>query len=364
MRGVLAHPPQVSAREMRQVLLGSGLDCDSEDIVPWDSLSLRLGQQQADVVVAFMDGAQDADWAHIEQGKQVTTAPLVVVGPIGNGSLHHRAMAVGAAGVIDTPQMREGLDDFVATVSKQSGHARGTVISVFAPMAGSGGTTVAANLAASIAYMRPDDDTGLIELAGEFGDLALLLDIDVAHTAEEVCQRWRVLDPVSLRGSLQPHRTGLRVLVNDPDRPANDHLHVESVRRLAVLSRVAMHHAVMALDHRISERELETMKLSDHVLLVVRPDVPSIKRAHWALNQAAEAGVPQDRFKLVVNRANMRGRLSRSDIEAAMNLPIQYRISDDTRAVTRAANRGELLRERAGLRSIARQFNAMARDLT
>ncbi|MCA9178202.1 MAG: hypothetical protein KDB14_27245 [Planctomycetales bacterium] len=363
MRGVLAHPPQLSAREFRQVLMGSGLDCDSEDIVPWEALPTRLGQQNTDVVVAVMSGANDSDWAMIEQGKQLTSAPLVVVGPTADQAIHRRARGVGASGVIDLPQLRQGLDDFVAQVSKQLGHERGKVISVFAPMAGSGATTVAANLAAAIAYLRPEEDTGLIELAREFGDLAMMLDIEPSHAAEDVCQRWRVLDPISLRGSLQPHRSGLRALVNSPERAVNDHLHVNSVRRLAVLSRVATHYAVLALDNRVGECEIEALKLSDHVLLVVRPDVPSVKRAHWALTQATEAGVPGDRFILVVNRASQRGRLSRRDIESALNLPIQHRIPDDPGAITRATNRGQLVRERSPLRSITRRFATLARDV-
>ena len=99
MRGVLAHPPDVSSRELRQLLLGSGLDCEADDIVPWNSLSTRLGQQNADVVVAVMDGAADRDWVHIQEGKQITTAPLVVVGSTGNDAIHLRAKSVGAAGV-------------------------------------------------------------------------------------------------------------------------------------------------------------------------------------------------------------------------------------------------------------------------
>ena len=60
----------------------------------------------------------------------------------------------------------------------------------------------------------------------------------------------------------------------------------------------------------------------------------------------------------------MRGALGRRDIEAAMNLPVHYRLPDDTRTVTRAANRGELVRERSAMRSITRRFGALARDLT
>lgn len=361
MRGVIAHPPSASPRELRQVLLGSGLDCEAADIVPWNSLATRLGQQDADVVVAVMEGAVDTDWLHIEQAKQLTTAPLVVVGPAGDPGLHHRARMVGASGVVDSPQIREGLDRVVEQVAEQQKQQRGVVISVYAPMTGSGGTTVAMNLASGLNQLYQSGGTGLIELASEFGDLAMLMDVEPTHTAEEVCQRWKVLDAISLRGSLQPHRTGLRVLVNSPERPLNEHMSVEAVRRVAVLARVAFDQTVLALDGRLGDCEFEALKLSDRILLVVRPDVPSVKRAHLAMLQAIEAGVPQEKFQLLVNRANMRGALKRRDIEAALNLPVMHRVPEDTRACTRAANRGELVRERSAMRSINRHFARLAR---
>lgn len=359
MRGVIAHGPTANSRDLRQILLGSGLDCEAADIVSWESLPVRLGQQDADVVVALMDQAAECDWRAVEQGKRLTAAPLVVVG---DSSLKQRADSAGAMNVIDQPQLRQGLDDAVSKITAQRGQGRGKVISVLAPTPGSGGTTVACNLGAALAKAHPGQ-VGLIELAREFGDLALLLDVQPEHTAEQACQRWRLLDAISLRSSLHGHRSGLQVLVNSPDRPVNEHLHQESVRRLAVLARMALGYTVLALDNRLGECELEAMQLSDAVALVVRPDVPSVKRAHWALLQAVEQGVPRDRFQLVINRFGQRGSLPRSQVEAALQLRTLQQIPDDPRSVNRAVNRGELVRERSPLRRISRRFSALARSL-
>ena len=46
-----------------------------------------------------------------------------------------------------------------------------------------------------------------------------------------------------------------------------------------------------------------------------------------------------------------------------MNLPVMHTIPDDTKALTRAANRGELVRERNGMRGITRRFNKLAQAL-
>lgn len=363
MRAVLAHGPGADQRELRHWLLGAGLDCESADIVPWDTLSTRLGQQDADLVVALMDGAQEQDWRSVEQGKSLTAAPLVVVAKAQESPLLERARRAGAARIVPPQQVREGLDEIAANMAQATQSQRGAVISVFAPTPGSGATTVAANLAFAL-HERHPGSVGLVELAREIGDLALLMDMRPETTAEQVCQRWRVLDRISLRHSFQKHRSGMWVLVNSPDSGENPHLTVESARRLAVLVRTTTQFAVLALDNRTGPCELEAMRLSDIVALVVRPDIPAVRRAHWAMLQAVAAGVPRERFRLVLNRHGMKGGLRQGEIEEALQLKATARIPESPRPIHRAANRGELLGETGGgWRLVTRRFRSLAGTL-
>ena len=84
---------------------------------------------------------------------------------------------------------------------------RGTVISVFAPIPGSGGTTVASNLAGAFAAAHPKE-AALIEVARDFGDLALLLNLTPNYTSRDACMRWQSLDRMSLANGFAEHPSG------------------------------------------------------------------------------------------------------------------------------------------------------------
>lgn len=361
MRVVVAHSADAGAKELRHFMLGSGLDCGAEDCVPWSNLAIRLGRGDVDVVLVIMKQNSPEAWEAIRQARDLTESPVMVALPARDTDGAQQARRLGVAEVLDGDNLRASLDDAVERCRAQGvlRRRRGKVISVFAPMAGSGATTVAANLAGALARKHPKN-VALIELASEFGDLGLLLNMTPAHTVEDVCQRWRSLDVTSLASSFTEHKSGVWALVNAVDRPENRHLDLDAVRRIAVLARVTVGYTVLALDNRLSEKEVEAMRLSDSVVLVVRPDVPSVRRTHWALEKAIAQGVAKERIHLVMNRYGQGGQLPLSHAESTLGMKAMKLIPDDPRSVNRAANRGELLCEGLLLKRISRRFASLA----
>jgi pilus assembly protein CpaE len=364
MRVVVGHRPSADSVETRQVMLGSGLDCGPEDCVPWEQLSVRLGRGDADLVVVEVEAAAEPAWQALQDAGQLTAAPLMVIGPPGIADVANRARRLGAISYIDRSQIRASLDSAVEQwlARGPTRGRRGKVIAVFAPTPGSGGTTVAANLAGALIQKRAGD-VALVELEAEFGDLALLLNVEPRHTAEEICRRWASLDKTCLRGSLTDHASGLKVLVNAPDHSGNRHLDADAARRIAILARMSMGYTVLALDSRLSQVEVEAMRLSDAVVFVVRPDVPAVKRAQHAWRYLVEAGILRERLCLVVNRYGQSGQLALNQIEAALGCRAGQLIPDDPRSVNRAANYGQLLHEQSKLKKISRRFAALAQTL-
>jgi pilus assembly protein CpaE len=363
MRVVLTHAPGTDVHELRQAVLGAGLDCAADDCVAWDDLSARLAQRDADLVIFKTGNNADGGWHAMQEAQTLTRAALVAVGPISNQEVIQSARRAGASDYVDDANVRVGLDTVMdrLTAARQAPR-RGKVIAVFAPTAGSGGTTVSANLAGALARKHPNE-VALVELAREFGDLALLLNIEPQYTLEHVCQRWRNLDRGSLASSFTQHPGGFHVLFNGVDQAENRFLDVAAARRIAVLTRTAFKYSVLALDSRLSPLELEAMRLSDEIALVVRPDVPAVRRAQWALAAAVEQGIPHGRFKLVLNRWGQRGQLSLKQIQSSLNLKALQFIPNDPKKVNKAANHGQLLHEVSSLGTISRRFAALASSL-
>lgn len=364
MRVIVGHGPRANPAEWRQILLGSGLDCGADDCVGWEQLGARLGQGDVDLVLVEVEPAAEAAWRALEEASQLTASPVMGVGAADQAELVQRVRRSGAVHVLDQSDIRRSLDTALDQwlLRGQLRGKRGRVISVFAPTPGSGGSTVAANLAGALARRHPDD-VALVELAAEFGDLAVLLNVTPRHTAEDICRRWATLDRTCLTGSYAQHESGLHVLVNGADRSGNQYLSMEAARRLAILSRMTKGYTVLALDAALTEVELEAMRLSDAVAFVVRPDVPAVKRAQRAVQRLAEGGIARERIWLVVNRYGQAGQLPLSQLEASLGLRTAHLIPEDPRSVNRAANFGLLLQQQSRLRKISRRFAALAQAL-
>jgi pilus assembly protein CpaE len=363
MRAIIGYGSGVDSQGLRQTVLGAGLDCGAEDAVPVAELEARLGQGNADLVVAALGSQPENDLRALERLSDISKAPIVAVGPVGDASLVMRAMRAGALQFLDVADLRRELDASLEKLiaSRALPNERGVVVAVFAPTPGSGGTTVAANLAAALTKQH-GKGVGLIELACQHSDLALLLDIKPECTLADVCQRWEKLDKVGLGRSMHEHKSGVHVLANkdllETDIPERD-----AVRRVTVLARALFRATVLELDRSLDDSQLEAMKLSDRVLVVVRPDVPCVRRAQQALHAAAQAGVSKQRFALVVNRWGIPGRLRQAKIEEALGMKALQLIPDDPKRATTAANQGVLLLDVSRMAAISRAFAELAKRI-
>ncbi len=381
MRVVVAHHPGCDVRALRQVLLGAGLDCAAGDCVAWDDLAVRLSCGEAGLVLVSTVGSASPvgvnerlgaspgaegppcfDWGRLREALSLTQAPVVAVGPEIDDTAVAAARSAGVAYYLDAADLRNELDAMLERLTMSNGKAahRGTVISVMAPTPGSGGSTVAANLAGALLKSHPKG-VALVELARDSSDLALLLNVSAGRSTQEVCQRWQSLDAVALKGCVTEHRSGLQLLLNPSDHSGNSGLSVEAVRRIGVLSRGVFAATVLALESRPSDEALEAMRLSDAVTLVVRADVPSVLRARWVIETALEQGVEREKVRVVVNRWGQGGQLSQKQLESGLGVKADQFIPDDPRRVNRAANEGLLLKEISSGATISRRFAHLAK---
>jgi pilus assembly protein CpaE len=364
MRAIIAHAHDEDVRELREYLFGAGFECHEKDCVAWDELAARLAKGDFDLVILRIDRADDVHFHAIQDALLVTSAPKLAVGRGADQATFDLANQLGINDYVEQDQFRQGLSQVFARLRSAGLLAQhsGSVITVFAPAPGSGATTVALNLAASLASNK-EKSVALIELSREPGDLAVMLDLQPLHTAEQVCQRWQKLDQIGFRTSLCVHPRGLHVLANAPDGSGNDALCPDAVRRITIISRIVFDHTMVAVDSRLSEEALTAMRLSDAVLMVVRPDVPALRRAQQASATAFERGVDRQRFKVVVNRWGQRGQLAKDQIESSLRIrPLEF-IPDDPAHVNQAVNQGRLIHDLASRSKIVRGFEKLAASL-
>jgi pilus assembly protein CpaE len=364
MGAFITYAPGVDPEQLRQLILNVGLDCAVEDTVPLSQLDERLPQVIPDLVLVHFGQETEAGVEAVRRACQQAPCPVLAMGPSDDSQLVLRAMRAGAREYLDAADARNELDSALEKLAAtdEDPRIRGDIISVYSPTSGSGTTTVASNLAGALGRQHPGD-VALIELSRRDGDLSLFLDLDPAYTVEDACKRWDRLDATSLGSGLVEHESGISVLAHAPDEVSTDLMHPEAVRRIAVLLRSMFRYTVFDLDSDLAPEQLEVMKLSDAVVVVLRPDVPAVRRAQRVLGHATESGVRADRLRLVINRWGQSGQLPLRSITDLLELEPFQLIPDDPRRVNAAVNQGVMLHQLSRAAPITRRFVQLATQL-
>ena len=168
--------------------------------------------------------------AAIETAHRLVAGAVLAVGEP-NLALMREAKRAGAREYLDINNLRHDLAAALATIetAMPTASKRGQVITVFSPVSGVGVSTIALNLAVTLAKQRPQaggnstalqsaikrsafQDEGavsLVDLTPPPSDLSLLLDMDPRHTLAEVFHEHERLDGRLLAGAMTPHESGL-----------------------------------------------------------------------------------------------------------------------------------------------------------
>ncbi len=217
----------------------------------------------------------------------------------------------------------------VAVVASNSAPINGAttpVLMIYSPKGGTGKTAVAINLAAAL--RRDLDTVTLLDADLQLGDLPIDLNIRPTATLTELIASSRP-DPALLPSILQAHSSGINVLFA-PQKPElseliTGNMMIQVVRALKGQTRaVVIDTASYLTDHNLALLESAT-----DVLLVITPDLPSVKNAKMFLELAPDVGLKPDQIALVINRATMPGAIPALQIEKALKLSRVYAIPDD-----------------------------------
>ena len=239
----------------------------------------------------------------------------------------------------------------------------GRVVAIIAGKGGSGKTITATNLAMALTFQGGEDTVVVVDADIQFGDVALLLQLDPQRTLADAVDRLDELSDARLDGMLLRHESGLRVMpapllpTSEEAVPAKGI--VEVVERLR-----GMYQFVIVDTPPIFDDHLITvLECADDVLVVVDMDLPSVKNAKIALDALRSSRYPMERVRLVVNRANAKARLDLVELERSLGLRVAGSIPSD-RLVPQSVNEGIPVVALSPRSRVARSFHTLAQMLT
>ena len=238
---------------------------------------------------------------------------------------------------------------------------RGKLYCVTSAKGGSGATSVATNLAITVAGM-PETRVALIDLNSPVGDVAAYLNVKPQFSITEALASAPRMDPVLLETFMSKIH-GISLLPGPQKyQPGNAPTSAALAKLLRVISQTFTH-AFVDLPSSLEQEHLQTVTdMSDSVLVVLTPELPALWRTHRLVLFLSSAGCA-DRLRLIVNRDSRQYELSEREITRILNHPIYWRLPNNYASAIQAINTGKPIVS-VNHSSLTGSYKQLAHELT
>jgi pilus assembly protein CpaE len=235
------------------------------------------------------------------------------------------------------------------------------VIAVLSPKGGSGKTTVAANLAVSLAAEAPDRVV-LVDFDCQFGDVATSLGLDPERTLTEL-GKVKELDGSTVKLFLDHHDdSGLYVLASSGTPEEADLIDEPKAIEILKVLTTDFHYIVVDTAAGIDERSLAAIMQATDIVFVASMDVTSIRNLAKEIELLDQLNLPEQNRQFVLNRVDSNAGLRVSEIEASLGMQARHQL-ENNQLVLRRLNEGRPIAITDPRSKLAKEFQSMARDL-
>lgn len=239
----------------------------------------------------------------------------------------------------------------------------GKVVTVFSNKGGVGTTTIATNLAVSLAK-ETGEQVVIADLDLQLGDVTMFLNMKPRYTIVDVVSRGPNLDPSSVHSALAKHESGVYVL-GEPARPEDaDTISPDQLGQVLNHLRQMFPYVVVDTTHTFEDRAIEVLDVSDLILLVVLLDLPNIRNVQRCLDVFDRLpGYGAGKVKLLVNRYMPDLQIGVPQVERTLKSDVYWKIPNDYGRVINAINTGTPLVSMEGDSAVSTSFRELARDI-
>jgi pilus assembly protein CpaE len=214
----------------------------------------------------------------------------------------------------------------------------GKLITVFSPKGGSGCTTIAINLAVSLA--NQGRRTILVDGSLQFGDVAVMLNLKNITTLVDVIERINEMDADFISSVVQVHKSSLHVLLSPPRPEMADIITEEHMKTVLELLRESYEFVIIDTSSALNDIALAILDISDRILLVTQQNLPSLKNISRFFDLSNSLDYEPQKVWMVVNRATNKQGISVKDIENTLKRPVMVTIPANDLICNAAANEG------------------------
>ena len=370
IRVVLVDPNEESRETFRRLLGGMSAIWLTEVLTSYQDISGRVKEVGAHLTIVTLDHNPSQAIEFIQVMSQADpNAVILPASRTSDSTLILRAIRAGAREFLTLPtepgELLETINRILRgrleTQKSQDGGPQ--IITITGAAGGVGTTTIAVNLATTLANCKKQEVL-LLDLDLMFGSVDASLDIVTDHTLTNVIQNFERLDLMLLKRSMTRHGSGLYVLPHPTDLEEAARIDPEALGRLLGLLKAAFNTVVIDASKALQSSDLMAYEMSDVILVVTQLDLVVLRNTARLLTLFRRADRLVGRVKLIANRmSSNEAEISLKKAEETLKMPISWQIPNSDRSFQLARIKGVPLIEVAKGSRPHQVFLEMARTL-
>lgn len=251
---------------------------------------------------------------------------------------------------IDQYQKGGMLPQLIEDDGKKSGDRAGHVIVVYSPTGGAGCTSIAISLASGL--MKEGIKTLLVDGNLQFGDVGAFLNLKPQSTISDLVENLEEeLDIEYFENIVMTHDSGMKVLLGPPRPMMGVEIRDEKPESVPqIIEQAASYYDFIVVD---TSRAIDNVMAglfdkATKIVVVVNPNIPSIKNTRLTLEWFDQSGFPADKVCLVINKAITDQRVAKDKgiplpdkIQSYLRRPVEGILPlVDDKIILSAINRG------------------------
>jgi pilus assembly protein CpaE len=323
-----------------------------------------IGQLRPQGVIILIDGDEDAALDLVREiGREHPRTAIICTGKHCTSETIVRAYRAGAHEFLlqppDPHEMKEVLERLEAFLGEDETKRVGRVIAVYSSRGGSGTTTIAVNVAVTLAR-RTRQETVIVDLNFQYGCLPVFFGIEPTYSMTDVVHNESRLDIQLLRSFLTKVTPELSYLAAPLNPEEADDIFPAHLEMTLGLLRTQFAHVILDTPHVLDPNTLAALDHADVILLVTTTDLASLYTTKRAVETFRRLGYGAEKIRLVVNRYAKNKEVPLEKIEDILGQRSALALVEDMRGVLEAINMGKPLALSESKSPLVRQFVELA----
>lgn len=379
-RVAIVDPTESTRESLRTLLLGVDFVWLEAECARYEYFAEVIQASMPDFVIVTLDANKEKALQMI--GQLSVEHPKLPILTISND---HQALLQslqrGAKYFLTHPV---GLEDMLSALRRALGESGGEVqvggntsarqtgassmIAVLGSRGGVGTTTLAVNLAATLAA-DPTNAAALIDLDLALGDADIALEVNGFENISiaDLARNIERLDMNFLRRAMAKHEpSGLSILRHPLEIAEGGIVHEQHVERILNLLKISYTHLVLDLSKSLLPTDLMGLRMADTILLVAQLELASLRNVVRLIHCLGGEENLADKVRVVINRQgadSVEEGISLKKAEEVIGKPIFWQVPNDTKSVIGARVAGHPLVKYAPKSRVQQSIYGLAQAL-